>query len=165
MEVFLALGGVGIALLLLMLVVGDHFDGLFNGLGGGEWFTGAGLAGFVGAFGFAAAIVFGLTSSMPASVGTGLVVGLGVGAIVTVATLKLRRLGDAGGPRTESLVGTVGTVVSAIPSEGYGEVSISAHGSLHKLNARSTVPIAQGTEVTVTDVLSPTSVRVRPTYR
>lgn len=165
MEVFLTLGAIGIALLLLMLVVGDHVDGLFNGLGGGEWFTGAGLAGFVGAFGFAAAIVLGITGSVGLSVGAGVVVGLGIGAVATYATVKLRTLGDSGGPRTESLVGATGTIVSAIPAEGYGEVSIVAQGSLHKLNARSTVPIAQGTDVTVTDVLSPTSVRVRPTYR
>jgi membrane protein implicated in regulation of membrane protease activity len=165
MEVFLTLGGVGIALLLLMLVVGDHFEGFFNGIGGGEWFTGAGLAGFVGSFGFAAAIVIGLSGSMPVAIGTGVLVGLVVGALVTFATFKLRGLGDTGGPRIESLVGTTGTVISAIPSDGYGEVSIAAQGSLHKLNARSTVPVAQGTEVTVTDVLSPTSVRVRPTYR
>lgn len=165
MEIFLTLGGVGIALLLLMLIVGDHVDGLFNGLGGGEWFTGAGLAGFIGAFGFVGAILLGFTSSMTMAVIGGVLVGLGVGAIVTITTVKLRQLGDSGGPRTESLVGTTGTVISDIPAEGYGEVSISAHGNLHKLNARSTVPVGQGTEVTVTDVLSPTSVRVRPTYR
>ncbi len=165
MEIFLTLGGVGIVLLLLMIVVGDHVDGLFDGLGGGEWFTGAGIAGFVGAFGFVAAIVLGVTGSMTASVIAGVIVGLGVGAATTFLTIRLRSMGDKGGHRTESLVGTVGTVISDIPSDGYGEVSISAQGSLHKLNARSTVPIVQGTEVTVTDVLSPTSVRVRPTYR
>ncbi len=165
MEIFLTLGGVGIVLLLLMIVVGDHVDGLFDGLGGGEWFTGAGIAGFVGAFGFVAAIVLGVRGSMTAAVIAGVIVGLGVGAATTFLTIRLRSMGDKGGHRTESLVGTVGTVISDIPSDGYGEVSISAQGSLHKLNARSTVPIVQGTEVTVTDVLSPTSVRVRPTYR
>lgn len=165
MEVFLTLGGIGIALLLLMLVVGDHVDGLFDGLGGGEWFTGAGLAGFLGGFGFSAAIGLGLTGSMMMAIGAGVLVGLGIGALVTFVTIKLRSMGDSGGPRTESLVGSIGTVVSAIPPEGYGEISLSAHGSLHKLNARSAVAVPQGTEVTVTDVLSPTSVRVRPTYR
>lgn len=165
MEVFLAVGGVGVALLLVMLVVGDHFDGLFDGLGGGEWFTGAGLAGFIGAFGFSAALSLAITSGMTISIIVGVVVGLAVGALVTFLTVKLKALGDKGGHRTDSLVGVVGTVISAIPVEGYGEISVAAQGSLHKLNARSTVAIPQGTAVTITDVLSPTSVRVAPTYR
>lgn len=165
MEVFLTLGGVGIALLLLMLVIGDHVDGVFDAFGGGEWFTGAGLAGFIGAFGFAGAIVLDVTKSLPGAVVAGAVTGILMGAAVTFVTIKLRQAGDSGTIRTSSLVGTTGTVISAIPVDGYGEVAISAHGSLHKLNARSTVPIGSGTEVTVTDVLSPTSVRVRPTYR
>lgn len=165
MEVFLTLGGVGIALLILMLVIGDHVDGVFDALGGGEWFTGAGLAGFVGAFGFVGAIVLDLSGSLPTAIAVGAITGILMGVAVTLVTIRLRRAGDSGSLRTSALIGTTGTVISAIPPEGYGEVSISAHGSLHKLNARSTVPIESGTEVTVTDVLSPTSVRVRPTYR
>ncbi len=52
MTVFLAIGVVGIVLLLVALVAGDLLDGAFDALGGGEWFTGAALAGFLGGVGF-----------------------------------------------------------------------------------------------------------------
>ena len=39
MIVFLAIGVIGIVLLLVALFVGDHLDGALDGLGGGDWFT------------------------------------------------------------------------------------------------------------------------------
>jgi len=41
---FLAIGAVGIVLLLFSLVVGEHLHGIFDALGGGDWFTGSSMA-------------------------------------------------------------------------------------------------------------------------
>ncbi|MGW2849392.1 hypothetical protein ACWC5G_32050, partial [Streptomyces sp. NPDC001274] len=65
-------------------------------------------------------------------------------------------------PRGDDLVGTSGSVVTAIPAEGYGEVLLSLAGQPVKLAAKSPTPIARGTEIWVEAALSTTSVAVRP---
>ena len=60
---FLVIGAVGIVLLLFSLVVGEHLHGIFDALGGGDWFTGSSMAAFLGALGFGGAIVKQLTDS------------------------------------------------------------------------------------------------------
>ena len=49
--------------------------------------------------------------------------------------------------------------------DGFGEVRVTRQGHMVKLNARSSVPLPTGTQVTVADVLSATAVVVVPTYR
>lgn len=165
MTVFLSIGVAGIVLLLLAIVVGDHFDGIFDALGGGDWFTGAGLAGFLGAFGFAGAFALSTTNNSTAAVIVGLLTGLVVGAAVAWVTIKLRHSGEGVTPRTDELIGQQGTVVTDIPSDGYGEVGLVNRGHITKVNARAPEPIPAGTPVTVTDILSATSVKVHTTYR
>jgi hypothetical protein len=63
---------VGIVLLLVSLVVGEHLHGIFDALGGGDWFTGSSLAAFLGALGFGGAIVEQLTGNVALSVVGGL---------------------------------------------------------------------------------------------
>ena len=71
---------------------------------------------------------------------------------------------EGGAPQSASLVDRVGTVISDIPLDGYGEIRIMQGGHMMKVNARSAVALKSGTQVTVTDVLSATAVRVIPTY-
>lgn len=165
MTTFLVIGGVGVVLLLVALLVGDHVDGVLDSLGGGEWFTGAALAGFLGALGFVGALTLGLTGNVLIASVIGVMSGLTLGAGVGWITVRLRDSGQNDVVRTSSLVGREGTVVSDIPEDGYGEISIVNAGQPLKVNARSAGPVATGTPVTVTDVLSPTAVHVRPTYR
>ena len=161
MFAFLIIGGVGIVLLLLSLVVGDVLDGALEGFGG-DLVSGAALAGFLGAFGFGGALVFNGTDSTPIAIGVGLVAGPVMGAAVGWISLKLREGGDESNVRTTDLTGRTGSVINAIPADGYGEISMVASGHITKLNARANAPLPAGTPVTITAVLSATSVMVTP---
>ncbi|MDR1386405.1 MAG: hypothetical protein LBJ44_02210 [Propionibacteriaceae bacterium] len=165
MTVFLLLGAVGAILLIVCIFVDDHLGGIFDALGGGDWFTGAGLAGFLGALGFGGAAAYGLTGSvglaLAAGSGLGLLLGLAMGWVM----LQMRRTQDGGAPTSEGLVGLEGAVVSDIPTEGYGEVRLVQSGHLVKLNARADQAVPTGAPVRVTEVLSATAVRVDPLFR
>ena len=160
MVAFLVIGGVGVLLLLVSLVAGDVLDGVFDF--GGDLFSGSALAGFLGAFGFAGALAFDATGSSGAGIGVGLASGIAVGALVGWVTLRLRRGGDEANVRSGDLPGRVGTVISAIPDGGFGEVSVMVAGHITKLNARAATALPAGTPVTVRAVLSATSVMVEP---
>ncbi|GAA3043744.1 hypothetical protein GCM10017562_75460 [Streptomyces roseofulvus] len=77
----------------------------------------------------------------------------------------LMRDGATPAPRGEDLTGTSGSVVTAIPAGGYGEVLVYLAGQPVKYAAKSAAPVARGAEVWVESVLSPTSVAVRPVER
>ena len=160
MTAFLLIGAAGIALLLVSLIVGDILDGLLDF--GGDLFSGAALAGFLGAFGFAGALVYDQSENMGWAVGVGIAAGLAVGAGAGWASFQLKRGGDESNVRTSDLAGQNATVISAIPDQGYGEVSIVASGHITKLNARSAAALPAGTPVRVTAVLSAPSVLVEP---
>lgn len=59
-----------------------------------------------------------------------------------------------------ALVGHRGTVVAAIPGEGYGQVELVVGGHVARCRARGDVTLAVGTPVQVTAVLSATAVSV-----
>lgn len=165
MIVLLALGGVGVALLLVAMLLGDLFDGLFGfDTIGGDFFSAAGLAGFVGAFGFGGAIALELSGSMPLAVVAGVLIGALVGVGASLLTSRLRderRNGDVT-VRREHLTGSRGRVINDIPADGMGEVRVVLRGHPTKLNARAHEPLTAGTPVLVVAVLSPTAVVVRP---
>jgi membrane protein implicated in regulation of membrane protease activity len=155
---FLVIGGIGVVLLLVSLVGGDLLDGVDLG---GDLFSGAALAGFLGAFGFAGALASGAAGTGVGIV-AGLVSGVVVGGLVGYATARLRRGGDEATVRSADLAGHDGTVISAIPEGGLGEVSVVIAGHITKLNARASTALPSGTPVTVSAVLSATSVMVQP---
>jgi hypothetical protein len=165
MTVFLALGGVGILILVLSLVLDDHVDAIADVLGGGDWFTGASLAGFLGALGFGGALVLSLTNNLTLAIISGVLLGLGLGAAVGYVIFRLKDTQEGAAPTSSALKGLSGTVINDIPDEGFGEVRVVQSGQMVKLNARSTIPLKSGTLVTVTDVLSATSVVVTPVYQ
>ncbi|MDR0416595.1 MAG: hypothetical protein LBH76_04640 [Propionibacteriaceae bacterium] len=165
MTAFLVLGAVGIVMLLLFIFIDDHLGGVFDALGGGDWFTGASLAGFLGALGFGGAVVLNMTGSVAAAVLAGVLLGLLLGALTAWAMLKMRATQEGGAPASADLVGLHGRVVSAIPPDGYGEIKLTQAGHLVKLNARAAEPLPVGAPVEVTAVLSATAVRVTPLYR
>ncbi|MDO5286462.1 MAG: hypothetical protein Q4G45_06515 [Actinomycetia bacterium] len=165
MTVFLIIGGVGVALLLFTLLLGELFDGLLDALGGGDWFSGSSLAAFVGALGFGGAIIYEVTGNLTLAVIGGIILGLGLGFLIGYAVLRLRRSQDGAAPTSEGLLDRVGVVISDIPSQGMGEIRVLQDGHMTKLYARAPEPLPAGTQVTITDVLSATSVKVIPTYR
>ncbi|RYC05889.1 hypothetical protein [Nocardioides zhouii] len=163
MTVFLVIGALGVVLLLIALVLGDVLDGAFEGLSAGFFSTEA-LAGFLGALGFGGAIALSVTGSTSLAVVIGLVLGVLLGAAAARASTFLHGTGETDTVRTSDMVEKIGTVVGAIPEGGFGTVSISAGGHLTRLNARSSVAVPAGTQVSVTQVISPTAVQVEPLF-
>ncbi|MEU5820912.1 hypothetical protein K388_03426 [Streptomyces sp. KhCrAH-43] len=169
MTLFLGLGIAGVALLALSLVFDGILEGLFGGLLEGLFGGLVSLpviAGFLSMLGFGGAIVLGTTG---AGTLAATVAGVAAGLVAAVLTWRFSRAlmrdqTDAT-PRNEDLVGTSGSVVTAIPADGYGEVLLRLGGQLVKLSARSTVPVARGAEIWVEAALSSTSVSVRPVER
>ncbi|WP_217222080.1 hypothetical protein [Streptomyces anulatus] len=169
MTVFLGLGIAGIVLLALSLIFGGILEGLFDGVLNGL-FDGLlslpVIAGFISMLGFGGAIVLGSTGA-----GTFLatVVGVAAGLVAALLTWKLSKAlmrdQTTATPRGSDLIGTSGSVVTAIPAEGYGEVLLRLGGQPVKYAAKSATPVARGTEIWVEEALSTTSVAVRPVER
>ncbi|EPD62283.1 MULTISPECIES: hypothetical protein [unclassified Streptomyces] len=166
---FLGLGIAGVVLLALSLVFDGLLDGAFDGaLGGGldGWLSLPVVAGFVAMTGFGGVIA-------QAATGVGLVGATAVGALSGVGTAwltyrfsrALMRDRTAVAPTGNDLVGTSGSVVTAIPADGFGEVLLQLAGQRLKLAARSATPVARGAEVWVEAAPSATSVLVRPVDR
>ncbi|MFH9134691.1 NfeD family protein [Streptomyces sp. NPDC017524] len=165
MTIFLGLGIAGIVLLALSLIFGGILEGLFDGLFDGLLSLPV-IAGFLSMLGFGGAIVLGSTSA-----GTLVATAIGVAAGLVAAWLTwklskalMRDQTDAT-PRGSDLIGTSGSVVTAIPAEGYGEVLLRLGGQPVKYAAKSAAPVARGTEIWVEEALSTTSVAVRPVER
>ncbi|MCE4949009.1 MULTISPECIES: hypothetical protein [Streptomyces] len=165
---FLGLGIGGIAVLALSLIFDGLLEGLFGGVLGGldGLLSLPVIAGFLSMFGFAGAIVSGGTGlGAAAAVGIGLAAGTAAGAATWRLSRALMRDQTDSAPRREDLVGTAGSVVTAIPADGYGEVLLRLAGHPVKLAARSVAPVARGAEIWVEASLTSTSVAVRPVER
>lgn len=109
-------------------------------------------------FGGAIATYYGLgpTPSLLAGVGAGLVVGLVVGKL----TGSLMRMPTDATPTVGDMAGQRGTVISTIPADGFGEVSLILGGQPLKVAGRTNdgAGLASGTTVIVVTPISPTSV-------
>ncbi|MFF8194751.1 hypothetical protein ACF05L_28685 [Streptomyces bobili] len=171
MDWFLGLGIAGVVLLVLSLVFDGFLEGLFDGVGVLDGLLDGVLslpviAGFVSMLGFSGAIAMGTT-------GVGAVgataIGTPAGLVTGWLAYRLSRmlLSDRSGvaPRDVDLIGASGSVVTAIPAAGYGEVLVHLAGQPVKLAAKSPVPVARGAEVWVEGTLSQTAVSVRPVER
>jgi hypothetical protein len=162
--VFLVIGAVGLAIVLLALVLGEVLEGIFGAFdldAGGGVFSAPVLGSFLASFGFGAALIMFATGA-GATVGAlgGLASGIVVGGIALVMMRSLINMPTDETVTTAGLAGATGVVVTAIPADGFGEVTIRHHGSQHKYNARAPEPIAAGTSVRVTAVLSASAVQV-----
>ncbi|MEU9396405.1 hypothetical protein AB0D86_41205 [Streptomyces sp. NPDC048324] len=132
-------------------------DGLFDGL-----LSLPVIAGFASMLGFAGAIAMGTAG---VGVAGATAVGLPAGVATGWLTYRFGRalMSDRSGaaPRGDDLIGAPGSVVTAIPTDGYGEVLVRLAGQPVKFAARSHVPLARGAEVWVEQVLSHSAVSVR----
>jgi len=113
---FLVIGAVGIVMLLFSLIVGEHVHGIFDALGGGDWFTGSSLAAFLGALGFGGAIVQQLTGSTVLAVVGGIFLGVVFGGLIAYGMIKLRLIDTGGAVTTNDLMDAAGVVLSDIPA-------------------------------------------------
>ncbi|MFJ2744311.1 hypothetical protein ACIO3O_32190 [Streptomyces sp. NPDC087440] len=171
MTLFLGLGIAGVVLLLLALVFDGVLESLFGGFSALEGlFDGLlslpVIAGFTAMLGFAGAITLGTTGlGAGAATGVGIVAGFVAAWLTWKFTRALMRDQTDATPRGEDLIGTSGSVVTAIPAEGYGEVLVHLGGQPVKYAAKSATPVARGADVWVEASLSSTSVSVRPVER
>ncbi len=165
MTLFLLIGALGLTLVLVSLVLGDLLDGIFEGFdfdAGGVFSTPV-IGSFLSAFGFAAALIlYGTGASTGVAALGGLAGGIGMGGVALLITRSLMSMATDEPIRSHEVVGLEATVVTRIPADGLGEVSLVHRGQLMKLSARSTAPVAGGASVTITAVTSPSSVVVAP---
>lgn len=159
---FITIGVIGLVLLLITLLADDVFNGVLDALGGSEWFTGAAMAGFLGALGFTGALVESLTGNQGLAWGIGVVAGLTLGVLAGWLTARLRHANSGTAPGARELVGLTATVATPIPAGGFGTVRLRHGGHLTTMNARSDGPLAGGTPVWIVESLSPGAVLVRP---
>lgn len=169
MGLFLGLGIAGIALLAFSLVfdgvLESVFDGALDGLFDG-WLSLPVVAGFVSMLGFTGAIVLGATGLGPGpATAVGALAGAGAGWGTYRFSRALMRDGSGVAPHHDDLVGSTGTVVTAIPADGYGEVLLRQAGQPVKYAATAEGPLGHGTEVWVTATPSSSSVSVRAVER
>lgn len=165
MTAFLIMGAVGVILVLVALLFGDLIDGVFDlDVLDGDLFSLTSLAAFVGAFGFGAAIGLGLSGAMPIALLVGAATGLAATALAIWLTRFLRADDSATSFKTSSMIGYAGIVITAIPDAGYGEIRVSVGGHVRKLSARSSSPLPTGTEIWISEILSPTAVTVKPAH-
>ncbi|MFJ6517492.1 hypothetical protein ACIQJ4_04380 [Streptomyces filamentosus] len=164
---FLGLGIGGLLLLVLSLVFDGVLEGLLDGFGGLDGVLSLPVvAGFLSALGFTGALVLGASGAgTGVATGAGVVAGTGAGWLTWKFSRILLRDATAPAPRGEDLTGTSGSVVTAVPANGYGEVLLHLGGQPVKYAARADRPVPRGTEVWVEAVLSATSVLVRPVDR
>lgn len=162
MGLFIAIGVVGIVMLVVTLVMDDFFDGVLDALGGSEWFTGAAVAGFLGALGFGGALVDSLTGNRGAAWVVGVVAGLALGVLTGWVTARLRNASSGHAPGAHELVGVTATVATPIPVGGFGTVRLRHGGHLTTMNARCDGPVPAGTQVWIVESISPSAVLVRP---
>lgn len=156
MVVFLLLGILGLSLLLLSMV----FDGVLDVFDGDGLLSAPAIAAFVTSLGFVGALAAyaGLGPVYSTLIGAGS--GMGVGLLVSLLARSAQNMSTDATPSSASFVGLNGSVVTAIPAAGFGEISLSVGGQPVKLAARCDQPVPAGVEVRVVSVLSPTSVVV-----
>ncbi len=166
MTAFLVIGAVGLAIIVLSLVVGGVLDGLFGlfdvDVGGGV-FSAPVLGSFLAAFGFGAALIM-FSTGGNATIGAlgGVASGGVIGAIALVMMRTLMDMPTDETVTTQGLEGTAAIVITPIPADGYGEVTIRHHGEQRKYNARSDRALPIGARVRVRAVLSASAVLVTP---
>jgi membrane protein implicated in regulation of membrane protease activity len=165
--VFLVLGAVGLAVLLLSLFVGELGELGLGDVDVDGWFSVPAAAALLGGVGFGgAAAVSVLPQDLPDAVTAllALAVGLAVAVPLAWGAVRLSRaLKDMPTQETltrHHLVGAQGVVVSAVPGAGFGEVRLALAGQQLKFSARSDVPLPAGTPVYVVEALSETAVEV-----
>lgn len=164
MTFFLIIGILGIVLIVVSLIVGEVLGDLFSDFDGGGVLSTPVIGSFLAAFGFGAALIDYATDLHKGTVALGgLLSGLFIGGIALLLTRSIMNMPTDEPIKSANMVGLQGTVITAIPQDGFGEVSVPFHGQIMKVSARATSPLRNGTLVRVTAVMSPTSVVVKAT--
>ncbi|RYV51621.1 hypothetical protein [Pengzhenrongella frigida] len=164
MVVFAWIAAISLVLLVVSAFVGDLLDGVLDSIDfTGGYLSSASLLAFTGTIGFAGWVSMYAGLSVFVAAGIGLGCGLVVGTGAGLLTRALVRSPTGHQITSADYVGAVATVVTAIPDEGYGEVTMTVSGHPLKLAARSRVSVDVGEQVVVTAVLNEATVMVAVT--
>lgn len=158
---FLIIGGIGMAVLVVSLLIGEVFDA--EGMFDSDIFSIASASAFTGALGFSGAAVQSATDSTLAAIVVGVVVGVVFAAFTVWLTRRVRGLTTSGTVSTPALVGQEARVLTPIPADGYGQVTLRVAGHRVTYSAKSLVALEAGQRVWVSNVLSATALEVSPT--
>jgi len=160
---FVAAGLIGVVLLVLFLVFDDVLDGV---LPDADWISGPALAAFLAAFGlFGWVAQEGFDASTGVAVAVGAAGGLGLGWFAYKLSAALLHSPTDETPRTATLVGQGGRVVTAVTAGRVGEVVVRLGGQPVKLSALADESLPVGTDVVVVAVESDTKVVVESAGR
>ncbi|MBO3103418.1 hypothetical protein [Cellulomonas fengjieae] len=165
MLIFWVIAGVALLLLVLVVTVGDLFDGVLDALDfTGGYLSSTAVLSFLATFGIVGGLLLGTTdvSLLVASLG-GVVAGAVVGAGAAVATRSLTDGPTAHQITSSDYVGQAATVTTSIPAVGLGQVSLVVAGQSTALAARADGPVPLGAGVTVVANLGPGVVQVATT--
>lgn len=157
--IFLIIGIVGGVLLLVSLLLDGIFDAFDFGDGPLSLTT---IAAFTAIFGFTAFASVGAGIPTPISAVLGGLAGVVGGAAAWWLSRFIRNAESTTAVSGDDLVGSLGSVVLAIPQNGLGEVALTRHGERISLSASAAAPIPRGSAVRVVQVVTSTSVRVEP---
>lgn len=156
-------GWICVGILVISFIVGDVLDFLnFDFLEGTIGPTA--IFGFLGTLGLTSGMLRDNTSlSLWACIGLGAVAGFIFAAIIT-QVISFFQKSDSGLVEEISIIGGSGYVVLTIPENGYGKIKVNNSGHSLEFAARSNVgAIPNGTQITVVDLLGPSSALVIPT--
>lgn len=166
MTAFIVIGTVGLAIVLLTLILGEVLDGLFGAFdidAGSGVFSAPVIGSFLAAFGFGAALIM-FATGVNATIGAlgGLASGGVVGGFALLMMRSLMSMPTDETVTTRGLEGATAIVITPIPQDGYGEVTIRHHGEQRKYNAQAAEALPVGSRVEVTAVISASAVIVAP---
>jgi hypothetical protein len=125
------IGSFGLLLVVASLILGEILDSVFDAfdLDGGGILSTPVIGSFLAAFGFGASLILYTTK---AGAGLSALGGLGsgivVGGVALLMTRSLMNMPTDEPVRSSGLVGRTGNVVTRIPADGYGEVTVSYAG-------------------------------------
>ncbi len=155
---FAVVGIIGVLLLVAFLLLDDVLEGILPDV---DWISGPAVAAFLAAFGlFGWVAEEGFEAPTPAAAVVGVAGGVGMGWFAYRLSKALMHSPTDETPRTSSLIGREGRIVTAVSAGRVGEVLVRLGGQPVKLSAMASEALAVGTEVVVIAVESDTKVVV-----
>ncbi len=155
---FAVVGVIGALLLVAFLLLDDVLEGILPDV---DWISGPAVAAFLAAIGlFGWVAEEGFDAPTPVAATVGVAGGIGMGWFAYKLSKALMHSPTDETPRTASLIGREGRIVTAVSAGRVGEVIVRLGGQPVKLSAAASEVLAVGTEVVVIAVESDTRVVV-----
>ncbi|MDX2187189.1 MAG: hypothetical protein SFV32_09670 [Opitutaceae bacterium] len=159
-------------ILVIMAAIGMEHDEAFDALSAGDTTDSGGifsvkpLTGFFLGFGWAGGMAMDQGAGVPLAIGTGVVAGGIMMAIIIVLFRAILSMKSDGTLQIQNAVGSAGTVYVTVPPlrAGGGQVTISLQGRQETYEAltESASALPSGTKIRVTAVVAPRTLQVEP---